>query len=153
MVFISIRVSNHSRFIMVSMLLALLVLCSTIASAAISPRVDVTVRPNLTLVTTTVTPVTCTAPCECLLPAEAVAKWGTAGYTRCLAQALRVYVWHADGRVVEILLPPVVTPQPGGTFTVTLTCPTGQTACQNSYCANTSSDSSNCGSCGNTCPG
>lgn len=155
MVFTSIRVSNHSRFIMVSMLLALLVLCSTIASAAISPRVDVTIRPNLTLVTatqTTVTTTTCIAPCECLLPAEAVSKWGTAGYSQCAGVPCAYAVGTLTAASSKYCFRPVVTPQPGGTFNVTLTCPAGQTACQNSYCANTGSDSNNCGSCGNACP-
>ena len=79
----------HTRFLMACVLLALLVLGSSIVSAAAVSGAALTVKPTLIVARTTVTPtpvptVTCTAPCECLSPSQATAKWGSA-FTRCQA--------------------------------------------------------------------
>ncbi|MDD1695698.1 MAG: hypothetical protein LUQ54_02260, partial [Methanoregula sp.] len=79
----------HTRFLMACVLLAALVLGSSFVSAAAVSGAALTVKPTLIVARTTVTPtpvptVTCTAPCECLTPSQATAKWGSA-YSRCQA--------------------------------------------------------------------
>ena len=144
-------VHNHTRFLIVGALLALLVLGSSIVSAAAVSGAGLTVKPTLIVARTTVTPtpvptVTCTAPCECLSPSQATAKWGSA-FTRCQAAPCGYIYSDLTSDTTKYCLKPSST-----TYTVTLSCPSGQTACRNSYCANTNTDNNNCGSCGTVCP-
>ena len=97
----------HTRFLMACVLLALLVLGSSIVSAAAVSGAGLTVKPTLIVARTTVTPtpvptVTCTAPCECLSPSQATAKWGSA-FTRCQAAPCGYIYQRPDRRYDKVL--------------------------------------------------
>ena len=142
---------RYTRFVIVGVLLVVLVLSSSIVSAAAVSGSALTVKPTLIVARTTAAPtpvptVTCTAPCECLSPSQATAKWGSA-FTRCQAAPCGYLISDLTSDTTKYCLKPS-----SSTYTATLTCPSGQTACRNSYCAITSTDNNNCGSCGNVCP-
>jgi len=144
-------VHYHARFLMVGVLLALLVLGSSIVSAAAVSTAALTVKPTLivarpTAIPTPVPTVTCTAPCECLSRSQATTKWGSA-FTQCLNSPCGYIISDLTSDTTRYCFRPA-----GSTYTATLNCPSGQTACQNSYCAITSTDNNNCGSCGTVCP-
>jgi hypothetical protein len=142
----------RNRLLMVSVLLALLVLGSSFVSAAAVSGAGLTVKPTLIVARTTVTPtpvptVTCSVPCECLARTEAVAKWGESGFVQCLDTACSYTYGTLAAGITKYCFRPA-----GSTYTATLNCPSGQTACRNNYCANTNADNDNCGSCGTVCP-
>ncbi len=156
MIPISRSTPARSRHHHLCAIVAILLLCLPAASAVAIVRPQVSIDPASvairTIPTTTAPPlVTCQAPCECLAPGEAVAAWGSAAVLCSRTPCAYTYGTLAPG-VTKYCYRPSVTPAPGGTYTATLQCPSGQTACQNSYCADTSADSRNCGSCGSVCP-
>ena len=112
----------HTRFLMACVLLALLVLGSSIVSAAAVSGAALTVKPTLIVARTTVTPtpvptVTCTAPCECLTPSQATAKWGSA-FTRCQAAPCGYIYSDLTADTTKYCLK-----SSSSTYTVTLNCP------------------------------
>jgi hypothetical protein len=144
-------VHSHTRFLILGVLLALLVLGSSMVSAAAVSGTGLTVKQTLLVPRTTLTPtpvqtVTCAAPCECLARTEAVAKWGETGFVQCLETACAYTYGTVAAGITKYCF------RPSTSYSVTLNCPSGQTACQNTYCANTNTDTNNCGSCGMVCP-
>jgi Thrombospondin type 3 repeat. len=130
--------------VIVSVLIAL---PGTVSAAIASPD------PLLPAALTTVTPrvVTCTAPCECLTTATVVQRFGSA-YAQCLDTPCGYTTAAAANVQVPMYCYRSTTTVTTSTFTATLNCPAGQTACQNTYCADTRTDPNNCGSCGTVCP-
>lgn len=154
------RFCDHSRLLRLGVLLMVFLICCPVVTAATNTRVGLTVNPTAaitrvaattTATTAAETTVACTAPCQCLLRTDAVATWGEAGFTQC-SKTPCGYAATAAARIAKYCYKPVATATTTTeTYTATLTCDTGETACDNAYCTNTSIDADNCGSCGNAC--
>ena len=166
-------------------LLVLLLLCCSAAAAPANRAPAVTIVPVNVLTTaptpvpttvtapvpaTTVQTMTCTAPYECLLPAEAAAKWGTNGYVMGPPAACEIGPASAAAPTTKYCYRPVAvatatataTQPPVAVLTATMplqeiatippvSCPGSQTLCPGG-CTDTATDGKNCGSCGNACP-
>ena len=141
-------------------LLILIILCCGNVSAAENVRTGFTINPNIatTTIPQTQQTITCTAPCECLLPSEAASKWSATGYSQCaelscgysggLASAPVAKYCYKPKTVSVVSIPTTTLTQ----ISVNVpTCGTGLTYCVGKGCVNTQTDSSNCGGCGKGC--
>lgn len=161
----------HSRLLCWGAFLALLLLCCSAVTAAEIVRSQVTINPNLRVVTTTPTPVptsrtvTCQAPCACMARGSAQETWGANGFVQCnelpcgYAPATAVAIPYYCFRPNQATVVPTTTAAPLNTLVQIskipvgvhqFICPTGQALCSGA-CVNTSSDLKNCGSCGKAC--
>lgn len=124
----------HPRFRSCILILFILVLTlpvlATAAPAINNARTALTAAPTTIATAAPVTTVTCTAPCQCLLDSEAVALWGTGGYTQCAEHPCQVSQLPSGATVGKYCFKPnqaaapaSTTPLPVGISRVRITPP------------------------------
>jgi hypothetical protein len=140
--------------------LLILILCCGTVSAAENIRTGLTINPNIatTTISQTQQTITCSAPCECLLPSEASSKWSVTGYSQCsatpcgysggLASAPVAKYCYKQKTVSIISIPTTTLTQISAQLP---TCGTGLTFCAGKGCVDLKTDSKNCGGCGQGC--
>lgn len=144
-----------------TVILALVLLaCSPAAAAPLVVRPGVT--PSFAIATTTAaTPqtVSCTAPCQCLFRSEAIAQWGSDGFSQCAELPCAVVASAAAAPQEKFCFrqkPPATIITASATTPVSVmtlqqvVCPVGSTPCS-SGCFDLQVNRNNCGSCGHAC--